>query len=104
MSWIPRYGRLVRRAPVSAPADEPTDALQQPAEDATPGAPENEPEQRPEPVPIPEDWRALPWNDLRALAAGFSAQDAPVRNKADAIARIEAELATRAAHASAVED
>jgi hypothetical protein len=44
--------------------------------------------------PIPEGWQELPWNELRALAAGLYDDDAPIKNKADAIARIDAYLAS----------
>jgi hypothetical protein len=52
---------------------------------------------------IPDDWRGLPWTrpaegrdlTLRGLGAMFS--DAPVINKAQAVAAITAELARRAA-------
>ena len=56
-------------------------------------------------VPIPENWRDLPWIaradavSIRSIAALVS--DTPVRNAADAKAAIEAELARRASDPSA---
>ena len=41
---------------------------------------------------IPEDWRELEWPELRSLASDVS--DAPIKTKDDAIAAIEAHLAT----------
>lgn len=46
-------------------------------------------------VPIPEDWRDLPYQDLRRLAVSVSST--PVVNKAQAIRAIEAEIEKRAA-------
>jgi len=39
---------------------------------------------------IPENWRELPWPELRSLASKLS--DTPISNKADAIAAIEARV------------
>lgn len=44
-------------------------------------------------VAIPDDWRDLPWFALRALAAKLT--DAPVNDKAGAVAAVEAEEARR---------
>ncbi|MBO9589073.1 hypothetical protein [Devosia sp.] len=50
-----------------------------------------------EAVAIPETWETLPWPQLRSLASEFS--DAPIKNKAEAIAAIQAEIAKRGAAA-----
>lgn len=44
-------------------------------------------------VEIPEDWQALDWPALRALASKVAGED--IRKKEDAVAAIEAELETR---------
>lgn len=44
-------------------------------------------------VPIPDNWRDLPWNDVRALARNFT--DEVVTNKDSALGFIEAELKRR---------
>ena len=46
-------------------------------------------------VEIPEDWAALSWSELRALASQVSGED--IRKKDEALAAIEAELESRAA-------
>jgi hypothetical protein len=46
-------------------------------------------------ITIPDGWADLPASDLRALAD--SVADAPTKNKAEAVAAVEAELARRAA-------
>lgn len=83
MTFMPKYGRLARwGAPAAAAAAAPAPApLAELSED------------RP---PIPADWQTLAWPALRALAAGLAPDDAPIRTKADALARIEAELQARA--------
>ncbi|RVD44202.1 hypothetical protein EN742_02945 [Mesorhizobium sp. M4A.F.Ca.ET.020.02.1.1] len=48
-------------------------------------------------IEIPDNWNELPASDLRTLADSLS--DTPTRNKAEAIAAIETELARRAADA-----
>ncbi len=49
---------------------------------------EVEPTDQVEPVAIPENWRDLPWPELRSLGAEVS--PTVVRNKSDAIQAIEA--------------
>lgn len=44
-------------------------------------------------VEIPDDWRDLPWPDLRSLASAVSAY--PIKSKEDAVVAIEDELADR---------
>lgn len=44
-------------------------------------------------VEIPDDWRDLPWAQLRSLASKVS--NDPVRDKDGAVAAVEAELARR---------
>jgi len=109
MSWIPKYGRLVRRtapagydAPETQDAQPETLAVEESAETAAPAEVEQveitaQGADVTDPGPIiPDDWRELSWPNLRSLAAGLSPDDAPVKTKADAIARIEAELQARA--------
>lgn len=45
-------------------------------------------------TPIPDDWRDLKWFALRSLASKLT--NAPVNDKADAVAAIEAALKRRA--------
>ncbi|HET9160471.1 MAG TPA: hypothetical protein VFN88_07645 [Caulobacteraceae bacterium] len=56
----------------------------------TPTVPEGERSE----VDIPDDWKDMKWFALRGLASKFA--DAPVLNKADAVAAIEAEISRRA--------
>lgn len=83
-----------------------------PAAKADPGAVEPPPALTPvasaderSDIEIPADWRDMPWtgkgHSLRALAAKFS--DAPVINKDQAVAAVEAELARREAAAPPVD-
>lgn len=83
--------------PSSAPSSPPQDAG-----DDSPGTETNSGGNEKQ-VPIPDDWRELPWvsprepggQTLRGLASAFSEQ--PIRSKDDAIGAIEAEIAKRAA-------
>lgn len=50
-------------------------------------------------VEIPAEWRDLPWPDLASLASRVS--PTPIKNKAGAVAAIDAALARRAAAAGA---
>jgi hypothetical protein len=56
-------------------------------------APTGDDEENPGAVEIPANWRDLPWQELRALAAKVSPD--PVGNKESCLAAIEAELARR---------
>lgn len=85
MVFTPKFGKLVRRA-VAAGGGSPLDAEPAAPPPAVPA---------PDLYPIPDDWQSLPWPQLRSLAANISDTDGPVHNKAEAIARIEAELARR---------
>lgn len=113
MVWMPKFGRLVRRAvaagggsPVEneAPAPSPEAPAEPPYSEISlqelmtpvPGGDAGSVVIRYDPgIEIPSDWRDLPWPKLRSLAASLSTADAPVINKADAVARIEAEIERR---------
>lgn len=53
------------------------------------------PENKAVPADIPEDWRELHWQQIRAIAVQFTSD--PIQGKDEAVAVIEAELARRAA-------
>lgn len=80
MVFTPKFGKLVRRA-VAAGGGSPVAADEA---DLVASLKDGK---------IPANWRDLDWPKLRSLAAGLSDSDGPVKNKADAVAAIEAYLA-----------
>lgn len=81
MVFLPRFGTLVRRAVLAGGG---VDSSGKP--EAVDHVPTDV---------VPEGWQSLPLSKLRALVAEIWPDEEPVKNKADAVARIEAALEAR---------